>query len=363
MINGLFTSESVTDGHPDKICDQIADAILDEALRQDPDCHMAVEASIKDDVIFLFGEAGTRAHIDYQGIALQVLKDIGYQEDYHVITKIGQQSPEINEAVAGDEVAAGDQGMMFGYATNETPAYMPAPVYYAHLLSKQLAQYRKTDERIRPDGKTQVTAEYRDGKVARIDTIVISTSHKEGVSQKELDELMNKEVIAQVIPAEMIDENTKIIINPSGSFTVCGSWGDSGTTGRKIIVDTYGGMGRVGGGCFSSKDPSKVDRSGAYYCRYVAKNVVANGLADRCEIQVAYAIGMSQPVSVMVDTFSTNKIPEEEIENIVRNNFDFRVGNIIAELDLKKPIYRSRCNFGHFGHEGYSWEKVIELKR
>ncbi|MBR0385998.1 MAG: methionine adenosyltransferase [Erysipelotrichaceae bacterium] len=361
MKNGFFTSESVTDGHPDKICDQISDAILDEALRQDPDAHMAVEATIKDDVIFLYGEAGTTAGIDYEGIAMQVLKDIGYQEEYHVIQHIGQQSQEINAAVDRDDISAGDQGMMFGYACDETEALMPAPVYYAHRLSERLMEYRRQDNRIRPDGKTQVTVEYRDGKVFRIDTVVISSSHTEELGQDELKQLMMNEVIARVLPGELLDDKTRYLINPSGSFTICGSWGDSGTTGRKIIVDSYGGMGRVGGGCFSSKDPSKVDRSGAYYARYVAKNIVANGLAGRCEVQVSYAIGVSEPVSVMVETFGTAWVSEEELMKIVRDNFDFRVGNIIRELDLKRPIYRDRCNFGHFGHEGDSWERIIVL--
>lgn len=362
MKNYLFTSESVTDGHPDKICDQIADAILDEALRQDRDSHMAVEATIKDDLVLVFGEAGTKANIDYEAIAKQVLKDIGYKEEYHVITKIGQQSSEINNAVLNDVVSAGDQGMMFGYAVNETEALMPAPIYYAHKLSKQLFDYRQKDSRLTPDAKTQVTVEYEDGKVKRIDTIVVSSSHVAEVSQEELKEIIINEIIIPVIPEELLDEQTKFLINPSGSFVKSGSWGDSGTTGRKIIVDTYGGMGRVGGGCFSSKDPSKVDRSAAYYCRYVAKNIVANGLADKCEVQVAYAIGVSKPVSLWVETFGTNKVSEEEIYDIVNRNFDFSVKNIIEELDLKRPIYRQTTNFGHFGHDGDSWERIIDLK-
>ena len=361
MKHYYFTSESVTDGHPDKICDQIADAILDEALRQDPNSHMAVEATIKDDQIFLYGEANTKADIDYEAIALSVLKDIGYTEEYHVTMKIGVQSPEINSAVAHEGISAGDQGMMFGYATNETEAYMPAPIYYAHLLSKALKELRDTDARIRPDGKTQVTVEYENGKVKRIDSIVVSSQHVATITQKELMELIMEKVIKRVIPSHLVDESTKYYINPSGSFVIGGSFGDSGTTGRKIIVDSYGGTGRVGGGCFSSKDPSKVDRSAAYYARYVAKNIVANHMADRCEIQLSYAIGKEQPLSIYVDTFNTEKVSEEELMEIISRNFDFSVSNIIEELDLRKPIYRNTVNFGHFGREGFSWEKIKEL--
>ncbi len=251
--------------------------------------------------------------------------------------------------------------MMFGYATNETDSYLPAPIHYAHLLSRELKELRKRDSRIRPDGKTQVTVEYENDKPKRIDTVVISTQHIREITQEELKDLLIKEVINKVIPQKMMDANTKFYINPSGSFIVGGSFGDSGTTGRKIIVDTYGGMGRVGGGCFSSKDPSKVDRSAAYYCRYVAKNLVANGYADKCEIQVAYAIGRAKPLSIYVDTFGTSKLSDDEILAVVERNFDFSVANIIAELDLKKPIYRASCNFGHFGREGFSWEEIKEL--
>ena len=362
MKSFMFTSESVTDGHPDKVCDQIADAILDEAIRQDPESHMAVEASIKDELVMIFGEANTKATLNFEKIAKDVIKDIGYEEEYRVITKVGVQSPEINTAVANNVVSAGDQGMMFGYASNETPALMPAPIYYAHLLSKRLSDFKKEDNRIKPDGKTQVTVEYEDGKVKRIECIVVSAQHDKNLSQKELKELIMKYVIKPTLPAELLDENTKYYINPSGSFAIGGSWGDSGTTGRKIIVDTYGGMGRVGGGCFSSKDPSKVDRSAAYYCRYVAKNIVAHGLADKCEIQVAYAIGMNEPLSLYIDTFGTNHVTEEDITAYVNRNFDFKVSNIIDELDLKRPIYRQTTNFGHFGHPESSWEQVKETK-
>jgi len=358
MIKHYFTSESVTDGHPDKICDQIADAILDEALRQDPDSHMAVEASIKDDLVMVFGECTTKADIDYEAVALQVIREIGYQEEYHVMTKIAQQSLEITQAVAHDEISAGDQGIMFGYACNETEALLPAPIYYAHKLTKALSDYKKKDARFRPDGKSQVTVEYQDGKVKRIDTIVISAQHTHEMTQEELRDIILSNIVKSVTPRHLMDENTRIYVNPSGSFVLGGSWGDSGTTGRKIVCDSYGGMGRVGGGCFSSKDPSKVDRSAAYYCRYVAKNVVAHGLADRCEVGVAYAIGMSNPVSLLIDTFGTAKVSEEEIYKFVNDNFSFKVKDIITELDLKKPIYRNTTNFGHFGREGFSWERI-----
>ena len=360
MKKYLFTSESVTDGHPDKICDQIADAILDEALKADPASHMAVEATIKDDLVLIYGEANTRAVIDYEKVALDVIRDIGYEEEYHVITKVGTQSTEIDAAVGQEEIGAGDQGMMFGYATNETPAYMPAAIYYAHLLSRRLKEVRAEDQRIRPDGKTQVTVEYEDGQLKRIDTVVVSAQHVKEISQQELREVILQKVILPALPKELIDEETKFYINPSGSFVLGGSWGDSGTTGRKIIVDTYGGMGRVGGGCFSSKDPSKVDRSAAYYCRYVAKNIVAHGLAEKCEIEVAYAIGMNEPVSIMIETFHTEHVSLEAIYDYVYKNFSFKVGDMIEELDLRKPIYRNTVNFGHFGREGFPWEAIKE---
>ena len=362
MTKRYFTSESVTDGHPDKICDQIADAILDEALKQDPDSHMAVEASIKDDLIFIFGECNTKAVIDYEAVALNVIHEIGYQEEYHVITKITHQSVEIANAVAHDEISAGDQGIMFGYACNETETLMPAPIYYAHKLTEALSDYKHKDTRFRPDGKSQVTVEYEDGEVKRIDTIVVSVQHSPDITQKELKELVISDIIRKVIPLNLLDEETRIYVNPSGSFVLGGSWGDSGTTGRKIVCDTYGGMGRVGGGCFSSKDPSKVDRSAAYYCRYVAKNIVANRLADRCEIGVAYAIGMSNPISLYIDTFGTAQVNEEKIYDYVNENFSFKVKDIIEELDLKKPIYRRAVNFGHFGKEDFPWEKIRQIE-
>lgn len=361
----MFTSESVTIGHPDKICDTIADSILDEALRQDPNSKMAVECTIKDDFVMIYGEANTKATIDFEKIAKDTLAYIGYHENFKVLIKVSNQSSEINHAVTKDEMnlGAGDQGIMFGYACNETENYMPLAIDLAHKLAYQLELVRRNDldSPLRPDGKTQVTVEYMDDKPVRIDAIVVSTQHSESVTQEELKELIINEVIKPIIPEKLIDNNTKYLINPSGSFVLGGPFGDSGTTGRKIVVDTYGGMGRIGGGCFSSKDPSKVDRSAAYYCRYVAKNIVAAGFTDRIEIQVSYAIGQSKPISIMIDTFNTNHISNEKILEIIDKNFDFSVSNIINELDLKKPIYQKLAAYGHFGRVGYSWEKIKEL--
>ncbi len=364
MKDYIFTSESITEGHPDKICDSIADAILDEALRQDPYSNMAVEATIKDDFVLIYGEADTKAHIDYEAIAKAVIRKIGYEEDYTVMVKVNKQSSEIHNAVnhADDEIGAGDQGIMFGYACDESDEYMPAPIYYAHKLARQLTKVRRGNALLRPDGKTQVSVEYKDGKMSRIDTIVVSTQHAAQATQEEIRELVMNEVIKPCIEESMIDENTKYLINPSGSFVVGGSFGDSGTTGRKIVCDTYGGMGRIGGGCFSSKDPTKVDRSAAYYCRYVAKNIVANKLAERCEVEVAYAIGKSEPVSLCVDTFGTGVKSDEELLEIIRRNFNFEVGNILKELDLRKPIYSKTSCYGHFGDPQFSWEKIKKLE-
>ncbi|MGB7594358.1 MAG: methionine adenosyltransferase [Erysipelotrichaceae bacterium] len=363
MRDYLFTSESVTDGHPDKICDQIADSILDAALAQDKDSKMAVEATIKDELILVYGEANTKATIDFAKIATDVLRSIGYDEEYDVIVKVSGQSAEINQAVTGhQEIAAGDQGIMFGYATNETENYMPLAIDTAHKLAQRLCALRWEDKRIKPDGKTQVTVLYHDNKPVSIDTIVVSTQHVADISQAQLHELVKKEVIDKVVDPKWITKDTKYFINPSGSFIVGGSFGDSGTTGRKIVVDTYGGMGRIGGGCFSSKDPSKVDRSAAYYSRFVAKNLVAAGLADRCEIQLSYAIGQTRPISLLVETFGTHHIDQDAIYAWVNRNFDFSVGNIIRELDLLKPIYRRTSNFGHFGRDGFSWEALKTTK-
>ena len=368
MQNYIFTSESVTEGHPDKVCDLIADSILDAALEQDPYSNMAVEATIKDDFILVYGEANTKASINYEKIAKDVLKEIGYPEDYKVTVVVNEQSPEIHNAVNKNEngeleIAAGDQGIMFGFAADESDEYMPSPIYLAHKLSRQLSKVRRTmPDVLKPDGKTQVSVEYENGKPKRIDTIVVSTQHGKDVSQEEVRKIVREQVIDAVIDPELLDENTKYIINPSGSFVVGGSFGDSGTTGRKIVCDTYGGMGHIGGGCFSSKDPTKVDRSAAYYARWVAKNLVANGLADKAEVEVAYAIGKKEPVSIMVDTFGTGKVSDEKMLEIVNKNFNFEVGNILSELDLRRPIYRRTTNYGHFGDPDLPWEKVIKLE-
>lgn len=363
MKNYIFTSESITEGHPDKICDKIADSILDEALRQDPTAKMAVEATIKDDFVLIYGEMNTTAILDFEKIAKDVIRQIGYEEDYDICVKVNKQSNEINQAVIqqGGDMGAGDQGLMFGYACNDTASFMPAPIDFAHKLAKKLSDVRKQDSRLKPDGKTQVSVEYEHDQVKRIDTIVISTQHVKDVTQEEIAHLVMSKVIEPVIDASLIDEHTKILINPSGSFVVGGSFGDSGTTGRKIVVDTYGGMGRIGGGCFSSKDPSKVDRSAAYYARYVAKNLVANHLATRCEVQLAYAIGKKDPVSIMVDTFGTGIKSDEEILTIIKHNFNFEVKNIIEELQLCQPIYAESACYGHFGRDMFPWEKIKTL--
>lgn len=361
-----FTSESVTEGHPDKICDKIADKILDEALKQDKNSHMAVEATIKDNVVFIYGESNTKAKLDYEGIAKDVLKDIGYTEEFNVIIQVNKQSSEINDAVGGgNEIGAGDQGIMFGYACNETLELMPLPITLAHKLAMQLSNVRRGDVNtpLKPDGKTEVTVEYIDGKPSRIDTIIISSCHSKSISQDDLKKYILDKVVKPVIPSDLVDDDTKYLINTSGSFVVGGSFGDSGTTGRKIIVDTYGGMGRIGGGCFSSKDPSKVDRSAAYYARYVAKNIVAHNFANKCEIQVSYAIGVSTPVSLYIDTFNTEKVNINDIYEYVNNNFDFSVSNIIKELDLLNIEYYKLAAYGHFGRTDMylPWEQIKDL--
>lgn len=356
-----FTSESVTSGHPDKICDLIADSILDAAIAHDPESHMAVEATIKDDLILVYGEAGTKADIDYEKIALSVLKEIGYTEEYHVMVKVNKQSSEINSAVAHDQISAGDQGIMFGYASDETEELMPYAIMTAHKLAAKLEEVRRRTPWLRPDGKTQVTAEYNDGKLTRVDAIVVSTQHDTSATQEMIRDLIMKEVIAPVVDPSLLDENTKYFINPSGSFVLGGSWGDSGTTGRKIVVDTYGGYAPIGGGCFSSKDPTKVDRSAAYYARYVCRNLVANGLAHKCQIELSYAIGVQQPISVYVQSFGTSKYTDDELQQIVLKNFDFSVANIISELDLRRPIYRSTVNYGHFGKKDLPWEQFKKI--
>ena len=363
MSKVFFTSESVTSGHPDKVCDLIADSILDEALRQDPESHMAVEATIKDDLILIYGEAGTRAVIDYEKIALDVMKQIGYNEEYHVILKVNKQSPEINSAVDNEELSAGDQGIMFGYASDETEELMPYAIAYAHKLAAKLEEVRRKTPCLQPDGKTQVTVEYENGELKRIDTVLVSTQHTADVTQEQVREIVMNQVILPVIDSKLTDENTKYLINPSGSFVVGGSWGDSGTTGRKIVVDSYGGYAPIGGGCFSSKDPTKVDRSAAYYARYVCRNIVANKLAHKCQIELSYAIGKPRPLSVYVQSFSTSEYTDDELLEIVMKNFDFSVSNIINELDLRRPIYTQTTNYGHFGKKELPWEqfKKIEL--
>lgn len=363
----LFTSESITPGHPDKICDLIADRILDQALAQDPNSKMAVECSIKDDLIFVFGEANTKAELDYAKIALATIAEIGYSETYQVIVKVSPQSSEINYAVTGQkQITAGDQGIMFGFACDETPEYMPLSIHYAHKLARQLYRLFKTQTTpiLRPDGKTQVTIRYHADQSLSVDTIIISAQHYPDITQEFLKDYLNKYVITPIIDPKHLTNETKIMINPSGSFILGGSFGDSGTTGRKIVVDTYGGHGRIGGGCLSSKDPSKVDRSGAYYCRYVAKNLVADGLVKKVEIQVAYAIGKTEPVSIHLNTFNTNTVSEAEILKIIDQNFNFSVDNIIKSLDLCQPIYEKTANFGHFGRDDvlFPWEKIIDLK-
>lgn len=358
----LITSESVTEGHPDKICDKVSDKILDTALEQDKNSKMAVECTIKDNVIFIYGEATTNANLDYENIANQVLKDIGYEEEFKVITQISKQSAEINNAVEQKELAAGDQGIMFGYATKETKEYMPLPSLLANKLTQELARVRKENKNspLKPDGKSQVTVEYDGNLPKRIDTIVIASQHTKDITQEELRKYITKNVVDKVIPTELVDKDTKILINTSGSFIVGGPFGDSGTTGRKIVADSYGGSAKIGGGCFSSKDPTKVDRSAAYYARYVAKNIVYNNFCDICEIGVSYTIGSTNPISINIETYNTNKVSLEEIYNFVNNNFDFRVNNIIQELKLKRPIYYQTASYGHFGRTDIDlpWEQI-----
>ncbi len=367
MNQYLFTSESITPGHPDKICDLIADTILDAALAVDKTSKMAVECTIKDDLILIYGEASTKANLDYTKIALETIAGIGYLEKYQVIEKVSQQSSEIHQAVTRDnEIKAGDQGIMFGFACDETKQLMPLSIHYAHKLSHKLYQLFKTQTKpvLKPDGKTQVTVAYVDDKISHLDTIVISAQHYPDITQEFLEEYITNYVIKPVIDPKYLTKETKIYINPSGSFTIGGPFGDSGTTGRKIVVDTYGGHGRIGGGCLSSKDPSKVDRSAAYYARYVAKNLVAAQLVKKIEIQVAYAIGMSQPISIHLNTFNTGVVSDTKLLEIINQNFDFSVNNIIASLDLCRPIYAKTANFGHFGREDviFPWEELIELK-
>ena len=381
----LFTSESVTEGHPDKICDQISDAILDALLEQDPMSRVACETATTTGMVLVMGEITTKGYVDIQKIVRDTVREIGYDrgkygfdaENCAVITAIDEQSADIAMGVdkaleakehqmSEDEIeaiGAGDQGMMFGYATNETPELMPYPIALAHKLVRQLTKVRKdgTLPYLRPDGKSQVTVEYdENGRPCRLDAVVLSTQHSEEVSQEQIHEDIRKYVFDQVIPADMVDGNTKFYINPTGRVVIGGPHGDSGLTGRKIIVDTYGGMARHGGGAFSGKDCTKVDRSAAYAARYVAKNIVAAGLADKCEIQLSYAIGVARPTSINVDTFGTGKLPDSRLVEIIRENFDLRPAGIIRMLDLRRPIYKQTAAYGHFGRTDLdlSWEKT-----
>jgi len=372
----LFTSESVTEGHPDKIADQISDAILDACLEQDSYSRVACETLTATGLVVIAGEITTRAYVDFQTLVRGVIASIGYDNALYgfdsntcaVISSINKQSGDI--AMGVDTGGAGDQGMMFGYATNETEELMPAPISYAHKLARRLTEVRKNGRLpyLRPDGKSQVTVEYDEsGKPVRIDAVVISTQHAETISTEELRADVLKHVIQAVLPEKLLDENTKYHINPTGRFVIGGPMGDTGLTGRKIIVDTYGGMGRHGGGAFSGKDPTKVDRSAAYMARYIAKNIVASGLADRCEVQLAYAIGVAEPVSVLVDTFGTGKVDSKKLEELVRANFHLTPKGIIESLNLRRPIYRKTAAYGHFGRtdNGFPWEatdKAAALK-
>ena len=381
----MFTSESVTEGHPDKMCDQISDAVLDACLEQDPRSRVACETATKTGFVMLLGEITTKAFVNFDELVRKVVNEIGYDSSEKgfdgntcgVLTAIASQSPDIAQGVNHafetrdghhltdeevESIGAGDQGMMFGFACNETPTLMPLPIYLAHKLTRRQSELRKSGAIpwLRPDAKSQVTIEYVQGKPKRVDTVLISTQHAPDVSQNELVEVVTEELIMSTLPKEMIDNNLKVFVNPTGRFVVGGPMGDAGVTGRKIIVDTYGGMGRHGGGAFSGKDPTKVDRSAAYAARYVAKNIVAAGIADRVEVQVAYAIGVSHPLSVNVETFGTAKISDEKISALISEYFDLRPGAIIRDLKLRQPIYRKTAAYGHFGRDDieFPWERT-----
>ena len=357
----IETCESVNIGHPDKTCDYIADAFLDEALSQDKDSQMAVECAIKNDKLFIYGEATTKANIDYDKIAKDILKKIGYKNDFIIVKEISEQSPDIHQAVVQKELKANDQGMVYGYATNETPEFMPLPITVAHNLMREYENFRqKNPSLFFADAKSQVSVIYEDEKPICFHTILVSVSHSENLDYEKLKKMIKKDVVDKVLEkySKYRTKDIKILINPSGKFTIWGSFSDSGCVGRKIIVDTYGGVARVGGGCFSSKNATKVDRSGAYYARYVAKNIVANNLADRCEVSLSFAIGIAEPIAINIDCFDTNKVPMAEITNLVFKNFNFSVSNIIKELDLLKPIYKQTACYGHFGNKNFPWENV-----
>ncbi len=354
----ILTSESVNIGHPDKTCDVIADSFLDEALKQDKNSQMAVECAIKNNKLFIYGEATTKAKIDYVEIAKQTLKEIGYTQPFEFVVEISEQSPDINDAVVKKSLCANDQGIVFGYATNETEEFMPLTILLAHKLMKRYDEFRRTTDEFFADAKSQVSVCYEDDKPSYIDNILISVSHSQDCEN--IQEKIMKNVVEPVLQnyQQYVSKETKYIINPSGRFTIWGSFSDSGCVGRKIVVDTYGGIAKVGGGCFSSKNATKVDRSGAYFARYVAKNLVANNLCDRCEIELSFGIGIDKPLSINIETFGTEKIPLEKIYEVVEKNFDFHLNSIIKELNLLQPIYKETACYGHFGRKNFPWERV-----